>query len=344
MNESSKGYREIRQFILFIILVIGIIATLIYSQIYKNSNIVKESFKVCINNDTKEIFEYQFNDKKKFYKYYDYEISSIPNEADFIFTSNIDEINTESEYTIEGYSPLIICLKDTENAKNYLKTNTKSGFLTCNDDAKKIEDSSTASIICDFRRIIDVILKNGDWSDLGGEDKKITIYYPTADSVEGKLFYEFLLITLNNGKYPESNLEEIKLKAQEFLDSPYTVQTDVSSKLSKLGDEVQENDIYILFESDFLKAANREAEILVTYPELTVIKQLYLQFNNVELQDKIQSILKDSSGWELSNTLRQEIYYKEYRNSYSPDLRNSEGNKTTSFNVQDGFNYYELSN
>lgn len=341
MNEISKAYKNLRVFVLSIVLIIGIVAAGIYSNIYKYSNIVKTSFKVCLNTDTEDIFEEQFNDKKDFNRYYDYEIKTGSNEADFVLTSDINQIDLSNEYTVEAYSPLIICLKDSGNAKNYLKTNTKSGFLTCNDGAKKIKNSSNDSITCDFSRIIEVILKNGDWSDLGGEDKKITIYCPEADTVDGELFYKFLLITLNGGKYPENNFEEISLKAQKFLDSPNTVQTDVSSKIAKLGKELKEEDIYILFESDLLKTASSEAEILVTYPELTVIKQVYLQFNNKELKDKITNIFYKSpvGAYDLS----YQFYWSKYRNSNYPDFH-SQGVNQTNFNVQIGFNYYELNN
>jgi len=342
MTEVSKAYKNLRVLVLAIVLVIGIVVAGIYSNIYSNSNIVKSNLLVNLNADTEFIFEKQFDNKKAFNKYYDYQIVNDSKTSDFILTSDVSQINLLNDYTVEGYSPLIICLKDSDNAKNYLKTNTKNGFLTCNDGAKKIKNSSNDSITCDFLRIINVVLKNGDWSDLGGEDKKITIYCPDPDSVDGKLFYEFLLITLNGGKYPKENLEEISLKAQKFLDSPNTVQTDVSSKIAKLGEEVEENDIYILFEEDFLKVANDYAKILVAYPELTVIKQIYMQFNNSELKGKITDIF-EKGGMDydsLSLDIWQELYY---RTESRPDFTTQNG-KTTSFNVQNGFNYYELIN
>lgn len=330
-----------RIIVLFIVFVIGFVAIGIYSRVNYINSIEKTPLKVCLNSDTQEVFETQFEDKKDFNRYYEYEISSTSKEADFIFTSNIDDINTENEYTVEAYSPLIICLKDDKDAKNYLKTNTKSGFLTCNDGAKKIKDASRDNITCDFVRIIDVILKNGDWSDLGGEDKKITIYCPQPDTVEGELFYKFLLITLNNGKYPENDLEEIEAKAKKFLDSPNTIQTDIASRIEKLGEEMPEGDIYILFEADFLNHAQEYAKILITYPELTVIKQVYLQFNNKELKDKITDVFDDSA---FSLALETEFFRGMYRNTEYPDLKDFQGNRATYFNVQDGFNYYELNN
>jgi len=338
---NPQYLRNRRILFLVIAFVVGVIVTGIYSRVNYINSIEKTPLKVCLNSETKEIFETQFEDKKDFNRYYEYEISSTSKGADFVFTSNINDINTENEYSVEAYSPLIICLKDEKDAKNYLKTNTKNGFLTCNDGAKKIKDSAYDKITCDFARVIDVILKNGDWSDLGGEDKKITIYCPQPDTVEGELFYKFLLITLNNGKYPENNLEEIDAKAKKFLDSPNIIQTDIASRIEKLGEEMPEGDIYILFEADFLNHAQEYAKILVTYPELTVIKQVYLQFNNKELKDKITDIFNASS---FSYTLNTEFSISMYRNTEFPDLRDSGGSRRTNFNVQDGFNYYELNN
>ena len=244
-------------------------------------------------------------------------------------------IDTSRDYSIEGYSPLIVCLKDTKNLNNYLKTTTKEGFLTCDDG--KIHNDSNDPINCDFLRIINAVLNKQDWSDLGGEDKKITIYCPEPDTISGKLFYDFLLITINNGKYPTDNIEQIKEKADLFLNSENTIQTDVCSKISKLGYEFEEEDIYILFESDLLQGT-QDASISISYPNTTVIKELYLQYNNSDLKDSISKCF-DSMSMMNTSYLNNDIHYDYYyRNSYHSDFYN----ETVYLNDQKGFNYYDL--
>ena len=174
--------------------------------------------------------------------------------------------------------------------------------------------------------------------------ERTTIYCPESNTVAGNLFYEFLLITINDGKYPTDNIEQIKEKANKFLDSPNTIQTDVKSKISKLGGLLQEEDIYVLFESDLISVTEGNGEISVTYPETTVIRQLYMQYTNTELQKTISETFKKSyafSGISLSQDLWSNHYY---RNSDHPNFENSSYNYHYPyyFNVQEGFNYYEL--
>lgn len=334
MNSTSKKFYRHRFILLIILLALSIVSSSIYSIVHSNNNIQKSNFTVCLNDDTEEVFQKQFNNKKKFYKYYNYNTSSNSKNSDFTFTSDIQMIDTSRDYSIEGYSPLVICLKDTKNLNNYLKTTTKEGFLTCDDN--KIKNNGQDVINCDFLRIIEAVLNKEDWSNLGGEDKKITVYCPEPDTISGKLFYEFLLITINNGKYPTDNLEQVKEKADLFLNSENTIQADVCSKMSKLGYVLEEEDIYILFESDLLNETHN-ASISVAYPEITVIKELYLQYNNSDLQDSISKCFDSTSMY--SSYLYSDIYYDHYyRNSGYKNFIN----RDIYMDIQKGFNYYKL--
>lgn len=328
MDDIVKRAIRLRISALFALLICAIVANSIVDGVIDKKNFQKVDLTISVSENTKEIFETQFEETKKLYKYYNYNFSTDYN-SDVIFTSNIVQINKSQKYSVEGYSPLVICLKDTKNLNNYLKTITKQGFLTCS-SSKKIKNSSSDEVFCDFAKIIDTVIDGGDWSNLGGEDKKITIYCPEPNTLESKLFYDFLLITINNGKYPTDTLEEVKKKADLFLNSSNTIQTDVCSKISKLGGTLQEEDIYVLFESDLLTATKGEGEICVTYPETTVIKQLYLQYNNPE---------KFSDSIVSSYTLKSKYYY---RSEEYPNFKDSNSGVSRYFNLQEGFNYYEL--
>jgi len=331
MSDKSKDLFKPRLAILIVLLVLAIIASATYAGVDYNSKIVKSNLTVYLDDDTEEIFEDQFNNKRKFKKYYTYTTSSDTKNSDFVFTSDFEQIDKTRDYNIKAYSPLVVCLKDTKNLNNYLTTSSEKGFLI---SSNKIKNSRYDEISCDFLCIIKTVLDGGNWSDLGGEDKEITIYCPEANTVSGDLFYDFLLITINNGKYPTDNLEEVKEKANLFLNSQHIIQTDVTSKISKLGGILQEDDIYVLFESDLLSTVgNADKEISIIYPDLTVIKELYLQYNNLDLQEPIDKAF-DST---MSNYLSFVLY-----NTY--DYRNFAYRKPSHdyLNIQEGFNYYEL--
>lgn len=329
MNKLIKSELKHRLIILFVFTITFIIITFIITPFKTDQNLQKTDLSICLDENTKEIFETQFEETKKLYKYYNYTVSTDSKKSDLTFTSDISMIDKSKEFSVEGYSPLVICFKDAKNLNNYLKTVTKQGFLTCS-SSKKIKNTSSDVINCDFSRIIETIINGGDWSDLGGEDKKITIYCPEPNTLESKLFYDFLLITINKGKYPTDNLEEIKEKADLFLSVSNTIQTDVCSKISKLGGILQEEDIYVVFESDLLSSTKGKGDICVTYPETTVIKQLYLQYNNL---DKFSDSITSKSN------LKSKYYYRseEYSNFKDPNTGDSRY-----FNLQEGFNYYEL--
>lgn len=335
MNKNISYFKSPRFIAIAVIFIISIIISGIYSIVHNADNIEQTHLTVCLSDETKSIFEHQYNETKSFYKYYNYDITTDSKNSDFIFTTDFSSIDSTKDYSVEGYSPLVVCFKDTKNLNNYLKTTTKKGFLTCN-NSSKIKNNITDNITCDFNRIIDVVVNGEDWSDLGGEDKKITIYCPDINTVDGNLFYKFLLITINNGKYPTDNLVQVEEKANTFLNSSNVVQTNVVSKIEKLGTSVQENDIYILFESDLLVAAGSNPDICITYPQLTVIKEIYLQFNNIDIKDGISEAFykgNSSLSWYLGN-----------HNYYITTAIIPNSNRRNFFNVQNGFNYYNLTN
>ena len=332
--------KKLRIVLISVILILSIIASLIYSAVYNDMHIVKQNITVSTNKDTEGIFKKHFDDIRKLNKYYNYEFS-LSKTSDIIFSSDISLIDTNKNYSIEGYSPFVVCFKNSSNLNNYLKSTTKSGFLVCN-SSKKIHNNSSDDISCDFLRIINAVIEGKDWSDLGGEDKKITIYCPQEDTIDSELFYDFLLITINDGKYPTDTIEEVKQKADTFLSSSNIIRTDVASKISKLDDSLDEYDVFCLFESDLLSVAKNSKNISVTYPLVTVSKHIYLQCSNTELS---KAFIYESS---LSPyTLPSLLYYTYYyRNTNHPDWETFNQNQNygnrINLNVKNGFNEYEL--
>ncbi len=332
MTNASK-FKSQRICLLSIIFVIILIVVGIYSGVYHASHIKQTPISVCLNEDTRSIFKKQY-EKKSFHRNYAYEEATDYN-ADLVFTSDINSIDTKQNYSVEAYSPLVICLKDTKDLNSFLKSKTKQGFLTCKNT--KIKNKESDEVTCDFKRVINAVLNGQDWSDLGGTDQKITIYCPTSDTVEGRLFYEFLLITINDGKYPTSNTDKIKETADRFLDSPNVIQTDVASKIDKLDSSLKYGDMYILFENSLLASADSDADICVTYPELTVVKQLYLQYRNREIEEGVSKQFDKSTL--LSNSLSSDLYNDKFRTKDSTSVLNP-----NFLNIQDGFNNYDLNN
>lgn len=322
-----------------IILVLSIIAFLIYNNVCESMNREKTNITVLCSENTKSLFKELYDRKGEIHDYYNYEFSS-KKSSDIVLSDDFNHINTDSEYSTVGFSPLVICFKNTENLNKYLKNN-ENGFLICN-NSDRIYNNHNDNVSCDFVQIINAIINGKNWSSLGGDNKKITVYCPPRETVEGNLFYQFLLITLNDGKYPNSNLKEISQKANNFYNSPNVIQVDVSSKIRKLGNSINADDIYCIFESDLVSIAYDNNDIFVSYPIITVSKQIYLQFNKPEIESDITNAFNKDLMW--SRSLEYTLYWKNYcRTNLNPDWTNMRNSSyTLKLNVVDGYNEYEL--
>ena len=284
----------------------------------------KEEISGYVDSAFEDVIDEQDN-KSAFKKNFNLVIEDDIKKADFILTSDSNAIDTTKEYETLGYTPLILLL-NTKTAKNL-----SQDFIT-------LEDDESGSYTCEFKMVIDAILNNKGWKSLGKkDDSKIIIYCPKKDTLEGKLFYDFLLITLNNGKYPEENLEEIKKNADAFLSSKQVVQTDVVSKVLNLNGNLNENNIYIWFEADLLQARNND-DFKFAYPSLTVVKKAYIQYNG-ENGKKLKEIF-DANSFALY-PIEYGIHFSgKYRTFEDPNFNGY--NTANYYNQADGINYYEL--
>ena len=315
---DNRFYRIIPLAVILVILNVvsaGIIA----------KNRPKEEISGYVDSAFEDIIDEQDN-KSAFKKNFNLVIEDNIKKADFILTSDLNAIDTTKEYETLGYTPLILLL-NTKTAKNL-----SQDFIT-------LEDDRSGSYTCEFKMVIDAILNNKGWKSLGKkDDNRIIIYCPKKDTLEGKLFYDFLLITLNNGKYPEENLEEIKKNADAFLSSKQVVQTDAVSKVLNLSGNLNENNIYICFEADLLQARNND-DFKFAYPSLTVVKKAYLQYNG-ENGKKLKEIFDNNSF--AVYPIEYGIYATgEYRTYEHPNF-NSHNAVGYYYNQADGINYYEL--
>jgi len=175
-------------------------------------------------------------------------------EAELVFTDNI--LSSDTEYEKIGWSPLVIAFDiDKKKVKSY----EKEGYIT--------EDNNDTYTI-KFDKIIDETLE-GNWKE--------KIYYPNLDTVEGKLFYDFLLININGGAYPkdEEKKQECISKANKFLECDSLIQADTKKRLE--AKRKVEGEIYVIFENDIsqLAFADEYSEYGVAYPGDTVIKEWY---------------------------------------------------------------------
>lgn len=218
----------------------------------------------------KEVFDNAVNPKKKV------TFVTHTDSADCILTKKESRLkNEDNKITLTSYTPLVIAMKNSANLKKY----QDSGLLI---SSKEINNSTEDEISIDFKKVIDAVVNEKTWLEFGGEEKEIKIIVPKKDSIEGRLFYNFLLVTINEGSYPQSNeaIQAAKEKANKFWNSSSCIETENSlSDLSKIS-SINETDMYVLFEADLMNStvwAANKLDMSIVYPRTTVVKHIYIQ-------------------------------------------------------------------
>lgn len=145
----------------------------------------------------------------------------------------------------------------------------------------------------DFKKVMDDILL--------GQNSDIKVYYPDRNSEMWDEFYDFLLLTINDGYYPkDKEMEYAKSRVEAFLDCKNTQPINISGieKLSGLS----KNDIYFMTYADFANLNNYSLQnsYRIMYPKAVVYHNYYAIFDKIgeilyEALDKEQKGLFGSS-------------------------------------------------
>lgn len=251
------------------------------------------------------------------------EKSSIGNSNKVVFTDNkseseiilTDEVFTsDSKYETVGWSPMIVAFEDT---KSKIKSYQKDGYLA--------EDDNMYTI--NFEKIIKDTM-SGKWKE--------KIYCPKSDTREGELFFDFILINVNGGRYPrnQEEMETATKKANEFLNCNVVVETNSVEKL-KNKKKVQ-NELYIVFEYDIYSMKSSEYDFEISYPSNTVRYEVYLKYNGKNIKELKEVIGKEDWLWGVTKlqSILQDNYirHEEHSSAYSTDY----------YKESDGYSYVEI--
>ena len=338
---SALIKNKVRYFILFITAIICIVAVdiediKVYVQTFEETLSTPATVFVDaeLKSDFKEIADYKLD------FWYELSFSNDYKNSDIILTSYIDKINKSKDYEVVAYSPLIIAMNNTEELNNYLISKNEKGFLISEEG---IKNKSSDQINCDFKKIVEAIIANQNWTSLGGsENKEIKIYCPSLQTRDGELFKEFLIRIYNNGS--KTSNEEINEKIQKFFNSPNVIQTDISEKLELLNYNLSSNEIFIGFEYEFIdclgvyNASDESSDgISFIYPNTTILKQIYAQCNKED--EKLKERVLANSTWSDAKGMYNHFFYnKHYRTSEKPDKLYY---SSTDYNVQVGISTFE---
>ena len=232
-------------------------------------------------------------------------------QADFVLTSEIT--SSDEGYKKIGWAPLVVAINEDKDSRKIYK---KDKYL--------IEDNNGKYTI-DFNKIINDSI-SGTWTE--------KIYCPKQDTPEGKMFYDFLLITVNNGKYPkESEMNACKYKVTKFLNSKVVIESNVYESLKSK--KVVKKELYIIFENVIEDMTNSSYEFIVSYPINTITKTWYYKFptGNKKLEEWFYTETFTSSG----NRLEDLMYFYLIRNTHHDTAY-----RVDTFNTNNGYSYTEI--
>lgn len=251
--------------------------------------------------------------------------------ADIILTDDATNLKPDREYRTIAYSPMVVMMRCDDSIEKY----KENGLLI------KEKDENEAEI--DFKKIMDAVMKNETWSCFGGEDKPIKVYCPQKGTADANLFYQFLLITANNGVYPttQAQKEICEQMANDFLDAPMVEGVDIVNRVIKVQDIGC--DIYVMPEADYWKAYDsiKENDLIsfIAYPTETVIKEIYYQTNGTDAAKAFDEEF-EKEGF-LSSKLSDKLTETRYRNIDSPGARYKR-DKNNEMIAKEAFNYIEI--
>lgn len=236
-------------------------------------------------------------------------------EAEFVLTDRVT--SKDDGYERLAWSPLIVAFDNT--TKNKEKSYIKDGYL--------IEAENGYTYAIDFQKVIEATLE-GKWTD--------KIYCPKVTTREGEIFFDFLLININSGKYPQNSeeLEKCTEVANKFLSSKLVLQCDSKEKLKNK--KVLENEICIIFEKDIYNMSSDSYDFEISYPIDTVLYEIYYCYKGSN-EKELRSIMNKGFSGDYSK-LEKVIRY----DMICRFEKHTETFATKYYKVRDGFSYVEI--
>ena len=302
--------------IVSIIVLVGFVVIPQYNEKRKEVDAQKQELTISCNlqntNRISNILDSFFNKNDELKEKYRFKMMNFSEEGNFdvIISTDKSQLADSNDYSILAYTPLITIV-DKKDFNKYI-------------DSGLINHISEDGFSINFDQIITAVISEENWSSFGGDDVPITVFYPAENTVEGKLFEEFLLHTLENSYPEEIQSGELSKKVEAFFASPYTHRVNNASE--NISYSSVDNAIYCIFESDFIELEIYKGTFTVAYPTTTILRNVY--FQNKSSVKKINEF----PYWEnnsifttyqnISDILK-ENEYRIYNNGYIENPKNN---------------------
>lgn len=221
----------------------------------------------------------------------------------------------DETYQKFAFSPFVVGYSDSGKCFDMLK---ESGV--CIESAY---DSNEYEI--DFFKIINEAIGQGQWKNLGIEKQgNLHVFYPDKEGEYWNDFHDFLLATVNNGKYPmtETEIKNAEAIIDKFLNSECTEGViDFREQVRRTGG-FPSTAIYILPEKDLKRICVSEDECArLLFPTKTVYLNYYVKGD--ELGNQVINAFDKTSFWyDFYDALKSDFYRSTKKSELSVDTIN----------------------
>ena len=251
-------------------------------------------------------------------------IAGLKKEYKIVITDDISKANIivdmgkefDSTYTKFAYSPFVVAYSSEDG---YIKKMVEKGMLKeafFDKDYKEIN----------FAMVIKEVIEEGKWENLGVKNMgDIKVYYPAFGTKYYNDYYDFMLVTINEGSYPkdEKQLKRAMEQIELFESSNYTEGVkDFDEKINRTGG-FMENSLYLITEQQVAMLANRNTKYgRLFYPTTTIYANYYVKAD--DLGSKLVA------NFERINGINESFYLYIARKGY----------RNYSYNILDGISDY----
>lgn len=294
---SMRGKR-ITQWILTILIAAG----LIYGgNFFQKIFAEKTPLTVCAPADMKDAFKAALS-ASGLSSQYTIVMTDNKEGADIVVDYGVEE---DSSYKNFAFSPFVIAYNSSDSCFKALK---KANTVVPSEYNNKFYE-------IDFLKVIEEINDDGKWENLGLADHNtIRLFYPARSTVYWHDFYNFMLLTVNGGKYPKTSEEMTKAieVIEQFEKSECTeAVTDFDEKIERTGG-FAENAIYVIPEKTvYALALDHDEKARLFFPLATVNFNYYVKGVSEQGSTVVSS---------FSDKLYSKLEYKDYRNQKAYEL------------------------
>lgn len=177
----------------------------------------------------------------------------------------------DDSYQRISFSPFVIAYNTSDSCFKALK---KAETMVPSEYNKSFYE-------LDFLKVVDEIIEEGKWENLGIKDhNQIHLFYPAESTIYWHDFYNFMLLTVNGGKYPKTEAEMTRAieKVNRFIESDCTEAITTFDEKIERTDGFAENAFYVIPEKTVYElAVHHEKYVRLLFPLTTANFNYYVK-------------------------------------------------------------------